>query len=119
VAPLAAFAYSTNFALSVAMLAIAGAGIVVTVNGISTITITIVDDRLRGRVAGFYTMAFLGMYPVGGLVAGALASWIGATHTLALGGGCCILCALWLATRLSRLREHMRPIYVRLGLIRQ
>jgi len=118
-AGLTAFAYSTNFALSVAMLAIAGAGIVVTVNGISTITITIVDDRLRGRVAGFYTMAFLGMYPVGGLVAGALASWIGATHTLALGGVCCMLCALWLARRLSRLREHMRPIYVRLGLMQE
>jgi MFS family permease len=118
-AGLAAFAYSTNFALSAALLAIAGAGIVLTVNGISTITITIVDDRMRGRVAGFYTMAFLGMYPVGGLAAGALASWIGATHTLALGGVCCMLCALWLARRLPRLREHMRPIYLRLGILQE
>ena len=101
------------------MLAIAGAGIVVTVNGISTITITIVDDGLRGRVASFYTMAFLGMYPVGGLAAGALASWIGATHTLALGGACCMLCALWLARRLPGLRREMRPIYERLGLLRE
>jgi len=116
-AALAVFAYSTHFAFSLAMLAIAGAGIVLTVNGISTITITIVDDALRGRVAGFYTMAFLGMYPVGGLAAGALASWIGATHTLALGGVCCMLCALWLARRLPGLREEMRPIYLRLGLM--
>jgi MFS family permease len=102
-----------------AMLALAGAGIVVTVNGISTITITIVDDGLRGRVASFYTMAFLGMYPVGGLAAGALASWIGATHTLALGGACCMLCALWLAGRLPGLRREMRPIYERLGLLQR
>ena len=57
---------------------------------------------MRGRVMGFYTMAFLGMYPVGGLAAGALASWIGATHTLALGGACCMLCALWLAAPAAR-----------------
>ena len=116
-AALTAFSYSTQIALSVAMLLIAGAGIVVTVNGISTITMTIVEERMRGRVMGFYTMAFLGMYPVGGLVAGALASWIGAQHALAIGGCCCLLCACWLWTQLPRLRSHMRPIYIKLGLI--
>ncbi len=99
-----------DFALSVAMLVIAGAGIVVTVNGISTITMTIVDDGMRGRVMGFYSMAFLGMYPVGSLASGALASWIGATHTLALGGASCMLCALWLWPQLPRLRQHIRPL---------
>ena len=118
-AALAAFAYSTHLALSVAMLMIAGAGIVVTVNGVSTIILTIADERMRGRMSGYYTMAFLGMYPLGGLAAGALASWIGAMHTLALGGACCIACALWLWTRLPRLRGHLRPIYVRLGIIAQ
>ena len=62
-------------------------------------------------------MAFLGMYPVGGLAAGALASWIGAMHTLAIGGVCCMLCAVWLWTRLPGLRVHLRPIYVKLGVI--
>jgi len=114
---LAVFAYSTHFGLSVAMLVIVGAGVVLTVNGVSTITLTIVEDGMRGRVAGFYSMAFLGMYPMGSLVSGALASWIGAAHTLALGGVCCVLCALWLWPQLPRLRQHIRPIYVRLGLI--
>jgi MFS family permease len=118
-AALAVFSYSTELALSFAMLMIAGTGIVVAVNGISTVTMTIVEDRMRGRVMGFYTMAFLGMYPVGGLVAGALASWIGAIHALAIGGACCMLCALWLWTRLPGLRVHLRPIYVRLGVITQ
>ena len=116
-AALAAFAFSTVFALSAALLVIVGAGIVITVNGISTITMTIVEDGMRGRVMGFYSMAFLGMYPVGSLAAGALASWIGAAHTLALGGACCMMCALWLWPQLPRLRQHIRPIYVRLGLI--
>lgn len=113
------FAYSTQIALSLAMLAVAGVGIVITVNGISTITMTIVEDRMRGRVSGFYSMAFLGMYPVGSLAAGALASWIGAAHTLAVGGACCVLCAFWLWPKLPRLRQHIRPIYVRLGIINQ
>ena len=118
-AALTVFAYSTHFALSAAMLVIVGAGVVLAVNGISTITMTIVDDRMRGRVMGFYSMAFLGMYPVGSLASGALASWIGATHTLALGGAACVLCALWLWPRLPGLRRHIRPIYVRLGLINE
>jgi MFS family permease len=116
-AALTVFSYSTELVLSVVMLMIAGTGIVVAVNGISTITMTIVEDRMRGRVMSFYTMAFLGMYPVGGLVAGALASWVGAMHTLAIGGVCCMLCAVWLWTRLPRLRVHLRPIYVKLGVI--
>jgi MFS family permease len=116
-AALTVFSYSTELVLSVVMLMIAGTGIVVAVNGISTITMTIVEDRMRGRVMSFYTMAFLGMYPVGGLVAGALASWVGAMHTLAIGGVCCMLCAVWLWTRLPGLRVHLRPIYVKLGVI--
>ncbi|MGH6692120.1 MAG: MFS transporter, partial [Gammaproteobacteria bacterium] len=116
---LIAFSYSSSLPLSLAMMAIAGAGIVITVNGIATITHTIVEDAMRGRVAGFYSMAFLGMYPLGSLAAGAAASWIGAAHTLAAGGLACVAGALWLARELPRLRHHIRPIYVRLGIIRE
>jgi MFS family permease len=115
-AALAVFAYSTDLALSVAMLMTAGIGIVITVNGVSTIVLSIAEDRMRGRISGFYTMAFLGMYPLGGLASGALASWIGAMHTLAIGGACCVACAVWLWPQLPELRRHLRPIYVRLGL---
>jgi MFS family permease len=118
-AALAGFSYSTHLALSLAALMVAGTGIVVAVNGISTVTMTIVEDRMRGRVMGFYSMAFLGMYPVGGLVAGAAASWIGAIHTLAIGGACCMLCGLWLWRELPRLRHQLRPIYVRLGILNE
>ena len=118
-AALAVFSYSTHFALSLAMMAVVGAGVVITVNGISTITHTIVEDAMRGRVSGFYSMAFLGMYPVGSLAAGAAASWIGAAHTLAAGGIACVLGALWLARELPRLRRQIRPIYVRLGIINE
>jgi MFS family permease len=118
-AALAVFSYSTQYWLSLAMMAVAGAGIVITINGISTIMHTIVEDAMRGRVSGFYTMAFLGMYPLGSLAAGALASGIGAANALAAGGLACVAVALWLARQLPRLRSHIRPIYVRLGIINQ
>ena len=78
---------------------------------------TIVDDEKRGRVMGFYTMAFLGTAPFGSLIAGWLSSSIGAAHTLQVGGVCCMLGALWFASALPAIRAAVRPIYVRLGIL--
>jgi hypothetical protein len=72
---------------------------------------------MRGRVLGLFTVAFLGMFPLGSLAAGAAATGIGAAHTLAAGGVACLLTGLWLWRRLPALRGHIRPIYVRLGII--
>jgi MFS family permease len=45
-----------------------------------------VPNQLRGRVMALYSMMFLGMTPLGSLVAGTLAEHIGAPMTVALGG---------------------------------
>lgn len=111
------FSYSTSFALSLAMIAVVGASSLIVAMGVSTIVQTIVDDRMRGRVLGLFAVAFLGMFPLGSLAAGAAASRFSAAHTLAAGGAACILCALWLWRRLPELRSHIRPIYVKLGII--
>ncbi|MBM3357503.1 MAG: MFS transporter [Betaproteobacteria bacterium] len=116
-AALFVFARSTDFALSLVMITLLGVGIIITAMGVSTIIQTIVEDGMRGRVIGFFAVAFIGMHPLGSLAAGALASWIGATHTLALGGACCVVGGLWLWRSLPALRTHIRPIYVRLGII--
>jgi len=113
------FAYSTSFALSLAMIGVVGLSSLTVAMGVSTIVQTIVDDRMRGRVLGLFAVAFLGMFPLGSLAAGAAASSIGAAHTLAAGGVACILCALWLWRRLPELRGHIRPIYVKLGIINE
>lgn len=111
------FSYSRLLPLSLFLITITGFGIIVTANSTSQILQTIVDDDKRGRALSFFVMAFLGMQPVGSLAAGALASWIGAPHTLALGGLCTIIGAGLLWRRLPMLRQHIRPIYVRLGII--
>jgi len=116
-ATLVVFAYSTSFLLSLAMIAIVGLTALTVAMGVSTIIQTIVEDRMLGRVLGLFTVSFLGMFPLGSLAAGAAADWIGPQHTLAAGGIACMLVAVWLWRRLPELRGHVRPIYVKLGII--
>jgi hypothetical protein len=52
----------------------------------NTIVQTLVEDRMRGRVMAYFTMAFLGMMPFGSLAAGAIAHQVGVPMTLAIGG---------------------------------
>jgi hypothetical protein len=62
-------------------------------------------------------MAFVGMAPFGSLLAGGLAHWIGAPHTVMVTGSMCILGAVWFTVELPKVRKVMRPIYVEMGLI--
>ena len=83
----------------------------------STILQTIVDDDKRGRVMSFYVMTFLGMAPIGSLLAGGLASHIGAVHVVQLTGAICVVGSLAFTCRLRELRNHIRPIYRRMGIL--
>ncbi len=61
-----------------------------------------VEDRMRGRVMAYYTMAFLGMMPFGSLTAGLIAHSIGVPLTLTCGGIVCALggiLTMWLRQR--------------------
>lgn len=65
---------------------------------------TLTADDKRGRVMSFYSMAFQGMVPLGALLSGGMASWIGAPWTVILGGLCCILGAIVFYPALSGIR---------------
>jgi len=111
------FALSGRLWLSMAALLGAGTGLMVQMGASNTILQTIVDDDKRGRVMSFYSMAFMGMMPFGSLLAGVLASRIGAPRTVAFGGVACLLAAALFALALPGLRAQVRPIYVRLGIV--
>ena len=115
---LVVFAYSQLLWLSMAMLFIVGGCIITIVTSTTTITQMIVDEDKRARVMAFFTMCFLGMTPIGALVAGAIAHKTGVEPVIAAGGACVVLAAIGLGRRLPELREHLRPIYQRLGLSR-
>ena len=116
-AGLVAFSFSRVAWVAVACLVVVGFGLMVQMAASNTILQTIVEDDKRGRVMSFYSMAFMGMAPFGGLLAGALAHRIGATRTILVSGVACMLAAAWFATRVPALRHLVRPIYREIGVL--
>jgi MFS family permease len=78
----------------------------------NTLIQSMVPDRLRGRVMAVYSMMFMGMAPLGALMAGALAQPLGAPTTVAIGGVACILGGLTFGLRLPVLRGPARELIV-------
>jgi MFS family permease len=113
------FALSRWLWLSLLLLPIAGFGMMQQMAASNTILQTIVDDEKRGRVMAFYSMAFQGMAPFGSLLAGSLAARFGAPVTVTVSGVACALGSVWFASRLPQIRQIVRPIYVRLGIVEQ
>jgi MFS family permease len=111
------FSFSKTLWEALVILPFVGAGMMVVMAATNTVIQTIVEERLRGRVMAFYTMAFLGTAPIGSLIAGVLADRIGPQRTILLGGAACLIAALWFARRLPALRAIVRPIYVERGII--
>jgi MFS family permease len=114
---LVAFSLSRSLWLSLAILPVVGGGFMVQMASTNTILQTIVEDRLRGRVMAFYTMAFLGTAPIGSLIAGVVADRLGAPATIAIGGLACVAAGTWFGLRLPQLRALIRPIYVERGIL--
>ena len=73
-----------------------------------------VPDDLRGRVMAVYSMMFMGMAPIGALLAGLLAGIIGAPMTVAFGGTICIIGSVFFGWRLPKLRDEARQLIVAL-----
>jgi MFS family permease len=85
------FSVSRIYALSLAMMVIIGLGMMLQMASSNTMLQSIVDDDKRGRVMGFFTMAFMGTTPWGSLLAGYSAKIIGVPYTILMGGVVCIV----------------------------
>jgi MFS family permease len=113
---LVALSQSRWLPVSIGLMSLIGFGILVVTVSTNMILQTIVDDDKRGRVMSLYTAAFLGVAPLGALVAGMSADRIGATTTLCIGGTLCVLVSAGIARELPVIRRHIRPIYAKLGI---
>ncbi|MES2524708.1 MAG: MFS transporter [Gemmatimonadota bacterium] len=111
------FGLARSMWVALLALPVVGAGFMIQMASTNTILQTITEERLRGRVMAFYTMAFLGTAPLGSLLAGWSADRIGASSTIVAGGAACLLVAGWFALRLPALRAQVRPIYVERGIM--
>lgn len=114
---LIAFSLSRQLWLSLPLMVITGLGMIMQIAACNTLIQTIVDDDKRGRVMSLYVMAFIGTAPFGSLLAGAIATHIGAPKTLIIGGVFCVAGAALFARKLPELRHTMRPVYVKLGIL--
>lgn len=113
------FSQSRFLPLSLLAMFIAGGSLILQSTSGNTVLQTIVDEDKRGRVMSLYTIAFVSTVTFGNLVAGSLASRIGAPTTLVMGGVICIIGSLVFSRQLPALREFVIPIYSRLGLLNQ
>jgi MFS family permease len=111
------FGFSQNYWLSLVVLSFCGFGMMQEASASNTVIQTIVEENKRGRVMSYYTAAFVGMAPFGSLLAGTLASAIGAPKTVMFSGACCVAGAIWFLTQLKAVRKVIRPIYVDLGIV--
>jgi MFS family permease len=114
---LVAFAFARTLWVALLVLPLVGGAFMIQMAAINTVLQTLVEDRLRGRVMAFYTMAFFGAAPIGSLLAGVAADRVGAAWTIGFSGVACIAGGLWLASRLPALRAIVYPIYIERGIL--
>jgi MFS family permease len=106
------FALSRSFWLSAALLVPVGGFMMVQMSASNTLIQAMVPDALRGRVMAIYSMMFMGMAPVGALLAGTLASHVGAPLMVATGGALATVGAVTFYVRLPALRPAAQQLLV-------
>jgi MFS family permease len=111
------FGLSHTLWWSLLLMLFVGFGMLQGASASNTVIQTLVPEDKRARVMGYYTMAFVGSAPFGSLLAGTLAHWIGASHTVMVTGAFCLAGSLWFTFQLPKIRTVMRPIYQDLGLL--
>jgi MFS family permease len=80
------FSHMQHLPLALVFVAVAGFGMMSQTTISNTLIQTTVAPAMRGRVISYYAMAFFGMQPVGGLLVGSLAHYIGAPLTVLIEG---------------------------------
>jgi MFS family permease len=79
--------YSRSFALSESCMFFEGFGMILTISSVNVAMQHLSSDEMRGRVMSIYGTAFLGLPPLGALLAGEVSRHISTGHALALMSG--------------------------------
>lgn len=108
-------ALSRSLWASVLWMAVSGFGFMTHMASSSIVLQTLSDEDKRGRVMSFYSMAFMGMAPIGSFVSGALADRFGAPAAILIGGVCCAIAAIVFAREVPKLKELSHHIYEKLA----
>lgn len=98
---LAIFSLSQNAFLSIAALMVTGFGMIMQFNATNTLLQSISDDDKRGRIVSLYSLTFMGITPLGSLLAGAIAEYIGVPFTVFAFSVICMASALFFGKRVK------------------
>lgn len=112
------FGASRWYWLSLAALTLAGFAMMMQFTATNTLIQAMVPDQLRGRVMSLYSMMFLGMSPLGSLLAGAIADRAGAPVTVALGGLASLAGGVVFARKWPSMRAPARELVAAQGMMR-
>lgn len=102
---LLAFAYNASFGLALLLAFGLGVGFMLTFTIINTLLQTNVDDQMRGRVMGLYTLTFFGFAPFGNLAIGLLAEQWGMSLVIALSAACALILSAIVILLVPQLRK--------------
>jgi MFS family permease len=85
------FSYSHNFAFSVCLALLEGYSGITMISCFNVSIQHLSSDEMRGRIMSIYTTSFLGLPPLGALLAGVLSRHMPTGHALALMAGLAVL----------------------------
>ncbi len=85
------FSFASSFWLCAAVLFIVGFAATSQMAATNTIVQQRVPDEMRSRLMAVYATLFMGVMPIGALIAGVVAKHIGAPHTMLLFGGAVLI----------------------------
>jgi len=110
------FSLTRSLWASIAALVPAGFSMMIQMGATNTLLQVMVPDRLRGRVMSLFSMMFIGMGPIGALVAGIVAAKVGAPWTVGVGGVACLVAGAVFARRLPSFRGEARELIAAQGM---
>ncbi|HXX53979.1 MAG TPA: MFS transporter [Thermodesulfovibrionales bacterium] len=91
---LLSFSLSRDYHISMAILVLAGLGMVSFLAVANTFIQLTIPDVLRGRVMSVYALVFLGIAPVGNAVMGSIANGVGTDRAVSIGSSLCLFAML-------------------------
>ena len=111
------FSQSRIFLLSAVTLVLVGFSATSQLAAVNTIVQGRVPDELRSRLMAVYATMFMGVQPIGALIAGGLAKRFGAPHALSAFGILCLAGSLFFGFRVAmRLRPEKNSMEPQAGL---
>jgi MFS family permease len=104
------FSFLTHFWVANFFLILTGFFMMTMVASTNTAIQSIISDEYRGRVMSFFTMTIIGLAPIGSLICGYIAKWVGPQTTVFGSGVFCLGAAYWFYRTLPSIKSEARQL---------